>query len=45
MKDKIKVTRIDLIAKDSIDELIMTAIKNKLATSQEILGLLREKLK
>lgn len=45
MGKDIKVTRIDLIVKDSIDELIMFAIKSKLDTSNAILGMLREKLK
>jgi len=45
MGENIKVTRIDLLIKDSIDELIVLAIKNKLSTSEAILGMLREKLK
>jgi len=40
-----KVTRIDLLVKNSIDELILFAIKQKLATSDDILNLLREKIK
>lgn len=40
-----KITRIDLIAKDSIDEIVLQAIKNKLSTSNDILNLLRQKIR
>lgn len=40
-----KITRVDLIVKDSIDELVMIALKNKLATASDILDLLRSKIK
>lgn len=39
-----KITRIDLLAKDTIDELILQAIEMKLQTSEEILGFVRGKL-
>lgn len=39
-----KVTRIDLIVRDSIDELVLNAIKMKLQTANEILGMLKQKL-
>ena len=39
-----KITRIDLCTVDTIDSLINDAIKNKLATSEEILGLIRKRL-
>lgn len=39
-----KITRVDIITKDSIDEVINMAITNKMATSEEILGLLRKRL-
>lgn len=40
-----KITRIDLIAKDTIDNDITFALKNKLATASEILDLLRKRIK
>lgn len=39
-----KILRIDLICKDTLDEIIQQAITNKIATGEEILGLLRKKL-
>ncbi len=39
-----KITRFDLIAKDSIDELVMIALKNKLTTAESILSLLKANL-
>lgn len=38
------VTRIDLIAKNTIDEVIMIALKQKLSTANEILDLLRKQI-
>lgn len=40
-----KITRIDLIVKESIDELIMIALKQKLSTANDILNLLRSRIK
>ena len=39
-----KITRIDLVARDSIDEIILTALRNKLDMAERILEL-RDKLR
>lgn len=39
-----KVTRIDLVCRDTVDEIINQAIREKIQTNDEILSLLRKKL-
>lgn len=39
-----KITRIDLICKDSIDEIIMEALKTKTVIADDIIGMLRKRL-
>lgn len=39
-----KITRYDLIAKDTIDELILEALSNKLKTSEDILNFIHDRM-
>jgi len=39
-----KITRYDLVAKDTIDEVVLEALKNKVGESEKILSLLRNSL-